>query len=101
MPPIWVDDLDCFSGRKREGRVVLLVTKGAEEEDYKRSQSKKKTVPKAILAGASKLELYHDNPRMVPDRLNPKVTRVLKRGGGGFLSLMIKDTTKLSFIGPA
>ena len=36
------------TGRRREGRVVVLVTEGSEENAYKQSQSKKRSMLKAM-----------------------------------------------------
>jgi ERCC4-related helicase len=52
------------TGRKREGRIVVLVTEGAEERKYNTSLISKKTINKAIL-DKEKLAsvLYQQAPR--------------------------------------
>ncbi|KAK3091417.1 hypothetical protein FSP39_019739 [Pinctada imbricata] len=59
------------TGRKREGRIVMLVTEGKEEQIYNQSQYSKKNIHKAILNGAKSLQFYNGNPRMVPEGWSP------------------------------
>ncbi|XP_053374788.1 Fanconi anemia group M protein-like [Mercenaria mercenaria] len=59
------------TGRKREGRIVMLVTQGKEEQIYNQSQYSKKSIHKAILNGAKSLHFYQHSPRMVPENLTP------------------------------
>ncbi len=54
------------TGRKRDGRCVVLITEGPEESTYKNSKSKWKSVYKAINERADKFILYDHNPRMIP-----------------------------------
>ncbi|KAG0720099.1 Fanconi anemia group M [Chionoecetes opilio] len=60
------------TGRKREGRIVVLVTKGKEEQSYDSSQYQKRAINKA-LANTSRLARYlsPSSPRMVPRGLSP------------------------------
>ncbi|CAL1527140.1 unnamed protein product, partial [Lymnaea stagnalis] len=60
------------TGRKREGRIVMLVTEGKEEQIYNQSQCSKRSIHKAILNGARSLHFYPNNPRMVPSSIHPK-----------------------------
>ncbi|KAK3757789.1 hypothetical protein RRG08_027148 [Elysia crispata] len=60
------------TGRKREGKIVMLVTEGKEEQIYNQSVSSKKSIHKAILNGAKSLRFYPNNPRMVPVSLQPQ-----------------------------
>lgn len=64
------------TGRKRNGRIVVLVTEGKEEQVYKRSLSSKKSIHKAIVHGSKSFELYDDNPRMIPKHLTPRVHKM-------------------------
>ncbi|XP_060063063.1 Fanconi anemia group M protein-like [Ylistrum balloti] len=59
------------TGRKREGRIIMLVTEGKEEQIYNQSQYSKKSIHKAILNGAKSLHFYQNNPRMVPEGWMP------------------------------
>ena len=61
------------TGRKRDGRIVVLVTEGAEERSYNQSVFKKKSIHDAITY-KDKLEnaMYLNSPRMVPRGINPQ-----------------------------
>ncbi|KAL4238941.1 hypothetical protein ACF0H5_003645 [Mactra antiquata] len=59
------------TGRKREGRIVMLVTQGKEEQIYNQSQYSKRSIHKAILNGAKSLHFYQHCSRMIPENLNP------------------------------
>ena len=58
-------------GRKRDGRIIVLVTEGKEEQIYQRSQRNKSNIHKTILESARTLDLYIENPRMVPKNIKP------------------------------
>lgn len=60
------------TGRKREGRIVVLVTKGKEEQMYNHSQYQKKSI-NAALADKKKLTqfLNPSSPRMIPRGMTP------------------------------
>ncbi|GFO07356.1 ATP-dependent DNA helicase mph1 [Plakobranchus ocellatus] len=60
------------TGRKREGKIVMLVTEGKEEQIYNQSLSSKKSIHKAILNGAKSLKFFPNNPRMVPVSVKPQ-----------------------------
>ncbi|ESO09638.1 hypothetical protein HELRODRAFT_117169 [Helobdella robusta] len=76
------------TGRKREGRVVMLVTEGKEEQVYNTSQSHKNNIVRLIQQQQSngnnnrnnnnnnKLQLYNNNPLMVPQYLNPTCEKI-------------------------
>jgi Fanconi anemia group M protein len=56
------------TGRKRAGRCVMLLAEGIEENVYRKSQSKKTNIGKAILQKQhTAFQLYEENPRMVPE----------------------------------
>ncbi|XP_042855878.1 Fanconi anemia group M protein-like isoform X2 [Penaeus japonicus] len=60
------------TGRKREGRIIILVTKGKEEQMYNQSQLQKKNINKALADGEKlKRFLFPSNDRMVPRGLTP------------------------------
>ncbi|KAJ3185501.1 hypothetical protein HDU87_000124 [Geranomyces variabilis] len=64
------------TGRKREGKIVLLLTEGKEEEAHQRSQATYKSVQKTIITQqGKKLQMYPDTLcRMLPP--GPKPTCV-------------------------
>ncbi|EDV24097.1 uncharacterized protein TRIADDRAFT_26257 [Trichoplax adhaerens] len=63
------------TGRKRRGRVVLLVTEGKEEQAsslQSKTENKKKSIHRAIRDSVNSFQLYQHNPRMVPAHLKPQ-----------------------------
>ncbi|XP_029454324.1 Fanconi anemia group M protein isoform X2 [Rhinatrema bivittatum] len=64
------------TGRKRQGRIVVILSAGREERIYNQSQSNKKSIYKAILGNNTILHLCPQSPRMVPDDVNPKVHKM-------------------------
>ncbi|XP_046337083.2 Fanconi anemia group M protein-like isoform X2 [Haliotis rufescens] len=75
------------TGRKRQGRIVMLVTAGKEEQVYNQSQYSKRSIHKGILNGARSLHLYPNNPRMLPDGLAPACHKMF---------ITVKDVARLN-----
>ncbi|XP_069494851.1 Fanconi anemia group M protein isoform X2 [Ambystoma mexicanum] len=63
------------TGRKRQGRIVVILTAGREERTYNQSQSLKRSIHKAII-GNTMLQFNLQSPRMVPEGINPKVHKM-------------------------
>ncbi|XP_072314496.1 Fanconi anemia group M protein [Eucyclogobius newberryi] len=59
------------TGRKRQGRIVVILAEGREERTYNQSQSNKRSVYKSITSNYSGFIMYPDSPRMLPDEVNP------------------------------
>ncbi|XP_078090285.1 Fanconi anemia group M protein [Mustelus asterias] len=60
------------TGRKRQGRIVVLLAEGREERNYNQSQCSKRNIYKTILGNGNKsFHLYTNSPRMIPNGLNP------------------------------
>lgn len=55
------------TGRKREGRILTLLTEGKEESNYKATQNQYKAVQKAITNQGKSFELWRESPRMIPN----------------------------------
>jgi Fanconi anemia group M protein len=53
------------TGRKRDGRVVVLATEGAETQGYQKKQAKNKTLIKYMQHGGVNTFTFHPSPRMV------------------------------------
>ncbi|XP_069772457.1 Fanconi anemia group M protein isoform X2 [Narcine bancroftii] len=65
------------TGRKREGKIVVLLAEGREERTYNQSQCSKRSIFKTILGNGNKsFHLYANSPRMVPSDLNPAVHKM-------------------------
>ncbi|NWV52400.1 FANCM protein, partial [Daphoenositta chrysoptera] len=63
------------TGRRRHGRIVVILAQGREERTYNQSQCNKRSIHKAI-SGHKTLHFYQHSPRMVPEGINPKVHKM-------------------------
>lgn len=61
------------TGRKRSGRVVVLLTEGREQNNFAQSMARSSTVHESLLRGQTlkQFSFYPHNPRMVPLGLDP------------------------------
>ncbi|XP_062824797.1 Fanconi anemia group M protein isoform X2 [Anolis carolinensis] len=64
------------TGRKRQGRIVVILSEGREERTYNQSQSNRKSLLKA-LAENKGLRLYQHSPRMIPEGIDPQMHLVV------------------------
>ncbi|KAG8449154.1 hypothetical protein GDO86_015998 [Hymenochirus boettgeri] len=64
------------TGRKRQGRIVVILCQGREERTYNQSQTNKRSIYKAVLGNNKVLHLNPQSPRMVPQGLNPRVHKM-------------------------
>ncbi|XP_056151369.1 Fanconi anemia group M protein [Lampris incognitus] len=64
------------TGRKREGRIVVILAEGREERTYNQSQSNKRSVYKSIIGKKSSFHMYPNSPRMLPAELNPTLHKM-------------------------
>lgn len=65
------------TGRKRQGRVVVLVTEGREEQTLKECLINKETLSSRVLVSTNlQTALYKANPRMIPEDLNPECQKL-------------------------
>ncbi|XP_077319681.1 Fanconi anemia group M protein [Lithobates pipiens] len=64
------------TGRKRQGRIVVILCKGREERTYNQSQSNKRSIYKAILGNDTIFHLNQESPRMVPEGLTPTLHKM-------------------------
>ncbi|NXH70722.1 FANCM protein, partial [Hydrobates tethys] len=60
------------TGRRRQGRIVVILAEGREERTYNQSQSNKRSIHKAI-SGNKMLHFYQHSPRMIPQGITPKL----------------------------
>nr|XP_034991434.1 Fanconi anemia group M protein isoform X1 [Zootoca vivipara] len=63
------------TGRKRQGRIVVILSEGREERTYNQSQLNRRSLLKAI-SESKGLHLYQHSPRMIPEGINPKMHRM-------------------------
>ncbi|KAF8605019.1 P-loop containing nucleoside triphosphate hydrolase protein [Ceratobasidium sp. AG-I] len=59
------------TGRKRDGKVVVLLAEIREEKNWDKAKESYRDVQKAIIDGSS-IELFDDAARMIPDGIQPK-----------------------------
>uniref|UniRef100_A0A8C5W1F0 RNA helicase n=1 Tax=Microcebus murinus TaxID=30608 RepID=A0A8C5W1F0_MICMU len=64
------------TGRKRQGRIVVILAEGREERIYNQSQSNKRNIYKAISGNRQVIHFYQRSPRMVPDGINPELHKM-------------------------
>uniref|UniRef100_A0A8C0CES7 RNA helicase n=1 Tax=Balaenoptera musculus TaxID=9771 RepID=A0A8C0CES7_BALMU len=64
------------TGRKRQGRIVVILAEGREERTYNQSQCNKRSIYKAISGNRQVLHFYQGSPRMVPDGINPQLHKM-------------------------
>ncbi|XP_038134108.1 Fanconi anemia group M protein [Cyprinodon tularosa] len=64
------------TGRKRRGRIVVILTEGREERTYNQSQSNKRSVYKSITSNKNGFRMYPNSPRMLPEGVNPKLHKM-------------------------
>ncbi|KAG9148685.1 hypothetical protein Leryth_013378 [Lithospermum erythrorhizon] len=64
------------TGRKHEGRVVVLACKGSELNGYLRKKSKNNTIKKHMRNGGLNSFVFHSSPRMIPHVIKPEVQLV-------------------------
>lgn len=77
------------TGRKRQGRVVVLVTEGREEQTLKECLINKETLSNRVLvSGNLQTALYKSNPRMIPEDLNPECQKL-------YMTIATQSQTKL------
>uniref|UniRef100_A0A672HFK9 Fanconi anemia group M protein n=1 Tax=Salarias fasciatus TaxID=181472 RepID=A0A672HFK9_SALFA len=59
------------TGRRRRGRIVVILAEGREERTYNQSQNNKRSVFKSISSDRSSLHLVPSGPPMLPPGLQP------------------------------
>ncbi|CAJ1073462.1 LOW QUALITY PROTEIN: Fanconi anemia group M protein [Xyrichtys novacula] len=64
------------TGRKRQGRIVVILAEGREERTYNQSQSIKRSVHKSIISNKNSFHMYPNSPRMLPDEVNPTLHKM-------------------------
>ncbi|XP_061424719.1 Fanconi anemia group M protein isoform X2 [Lethenteron reissneri] len=96
------------TGRRRHGRIVVILAHGREERMYNQSQSSRKSIYKAIEGASTSFQLYPYNPRMVPAGLSPVPHRMhlhvpkfdgQTRGKGRLCQTVAEASTTLGSLG--
>ena len=66
------------TGRKRNGNIVLLLTKGKEENKWKQTNANYKSIQSAV--SNKSLKLFQKGTRMVPEGVNPQCEKIFISG---------------------
>lgn len=69
------------TGRKRAGKIIVLVTEGKEEHTYNQSMYCKNSINKAILEKQKLVNFLSVSPRMVPKGIEPVCHRMMMTVG--------------------
>ncbi|KAM6973232.1 Fanconi anemia group M protein [Aplochiton taeniatus] len=64
------------TGRKRKGRIVVILAEGREEKTYNQSQSNMRSVYKSILSNKHVFHMHPDSPRMMPAWVKPTLHKM-------------------------
>ncbi|XP_051942224.1 Fanconi anemia group M protein isoform X2 [Hippocampus zosterae] len=64
------------TGRKRQGRIVVILAEGREERTYNQSQSNKRNLMKSIVDNKRGFHMYPNSPRMLPDCITPTLHKM-------------------------
>ncbi|KAK1894430.1 Fanconi anemia group M protein [Dissostichus eleginoides] len=64
------------TGRKRQGRIVVILAEGREDRTYNQSMSNKRSVDKSIIGNRSGFHMYPNSPRMLPEGVNPTLHKM-------------------------
>uniref|UniRef100_UPI0037E7E5E7 Fanconi anemia group M protein n=1 Tax=Semicossyphus pulcher TaxID=241346 RepID=UPI0037E7E5E7 len=64
------------TGRKRQGRIVVILAEGREEKTYNQSQSNKRSVYRSIIGNKNSFHMYPNSPRMLPEGVNPTLHKM-------------------------
>nr|XP_040055143.1 Fanconi anemia group M protein isoform X1 [Gasterosteus aculeatus aculeatus] len=64
------------TGRKRRGRIVVILAEGREERTYNQSQSNKRSIHKSIIGNKISFHMYPNSPRMLPEGVNPTMHKM-------------------------
>ncbi|XP_041711492.2 Fanconi anemia group M protein isoform X1 [Coregonus clupeaformis] len=64
------------TGRKRKGRIVVILAEGREERTYNQSQSNKRSVYKSIVGDSHRFHMFPHSPRMLPEGVHPALHKM-------------------------
>ena len=69
------------TGRKRAGKIIVLVTEGKEEHTYNQSMYSKNTIDKALLEKHKLVNFLSISPRLVPAGIDPVCHKMAMKVG--------------------
>nr|XP_055027401.1 Fanconi anemia group M protein isoform X2 [Misgurnus anguillicaudatus] len=64
------------TGRRRQGRIVIILAEGREERTYNQSQSSRRSINKSIVGNKHSFHMFPKSPRMLPAGVTPKLHKM-------------------------
>ncbi|XP_065131208.1 Fanconi anemia group M protein isoform X2 [Paramisgurnus dabryanus] len=64
------------TGRRRQGRIVIILAEGREERTYNQSQSSRRSINKSIMGKKHSFHMFPQSPRMLPAGVTPKLHKM-------------------------
>ncbi|XP_036448740.1 Fanconi anemia group M protein [Colossoma macropomum] len=64
------------TGRRRQGRIVIILAEGREERTYNQSQSNRRKVNKCITGNKHSFQMFPHSPRMLPIGVTPTLHKM-------------------------
>ncbi|KAK7141824.1 hypothetical protein R3I94_011495 [Phoxinus phoxinus] len=65
------------TGRRRQGRIVVILAEGREERTYNQSQSNRRSINKSIMGNKHSFQMFAHSPRMLPAGVTPALHKML------------------------
>ncbi|KAI2654031.1 Fanconi anemia group M protein [Labeo rohita] len=70
------------TGRRRQGRIVVILAEGREERTYNQSQSNRRSINKSIMGNKHSFHMFAHSPRMLPAGVTPTLHKMHISCGG-------------------
>ncbi|XP_050988741.1 Fanconi anemia group M protein isoform X2 [Labeo rohita] len=64
------------TGRRRQGRIVVILAEGREERTYNQSQSNRRSINKSIMGNKHSFHMFAHSPRMLPAGVTPTLHKM-------------------------
>ncbi|KAA0711587.1 Fanconi anemia group M protein [Triplophysa tibetana] len=64
------------TGRRRQGRIVIILAEGREERTYNQSQSSRRSINKSIMGNKHSFHMFPRSPRMLPVGVTPTLHKM-------------------------
>ncbi|KAL1257337.1 hypothetical protein QQF64_010581, partial [Cirrhinus molitorella] len=64
------------TGRRRQGRIVVILAEGREERTYNQSQSNRRSINKSIMGNKHSFQMFAHSPRMLPAGITPTLHKM-------------------------
>ncbi|XP_039525342.1 Fanconi anemia group M protein isoform X4 [Pimephales promelas] len=65
------------TGRRRQGRIVVILAEGREERMYNQSQTNRHSINKSIMGNKHSFQMFPHSPRMLPAGVTPALHKML------------------------